>query len=103
MQRFDIYDSPSGRNADLTPYVVVLQSHYLDGLPSVVVAPLIVESAAEKFPYLSVPVVVGGDRFVVSLHELIAVDVRSLKQKVGNVLSAADAIDRGLQRLFSGF
>jgi hypothetical protein len=31
------------------------------------------------------------------------VDVRSLKQKVGNVLSAADAIDRGLQRLFSGF
>jgi len=98
-----VFESPSALDRDIAPYVVVLQSHFLDGLPSVVVAPLLKYPTVERFAFLSVDVSIGSERFVISLHELATFDRRSLRQKVGDVAAHEDAISRGLQRLFNGF
>ena len=84
-------------------YVVVLQSHFLEGLPSVIVAPLLIAERAERFPHLSIDVTIANEALVVSLHELAAVDERSLRTKAGDVAEHQDILDRGLQRLFTGF
>ncbi len=83
--------------------MVVLQSHYLDGLASVVVAPLLRAANAERLAYLSIDVTIDDEPFVVSLHEMLTVSVRSLRRKAGDVRQAQDDIQRGLQRLFTGF
>ena len=102
-RRFDVFENPSPRLRHLAPYVVVLQSHFLEGLPSVIVAPLLIAERAERFAHLSIEVRVANETLVVSLHELAAVDERSLRAKVGDVTEHQDKLDRGLQRLFTGF
>lgn len=82
---------------------MVLQSHYLEGLPSVVVAPLLSSHHAQRFAHITLDVEVGGETLVLSLQELAAVDVRGLRRKVADLEAYQDAIDRALQRLFSGF
>lgn len=103
LRQFEVYESPSALDRDIAPYIVVLQSHFLDALPTVVVAPLLRPEAAERLAYLSVEVVIGDERFVLSLHELATVPKRSLRHKLGDVRNQEDAISRGLQRLFTGF
>ncbi|HEY1753135.1 MAG TPA: CcdB family protein [Caulobacteraceae bacterium] len=102
MKQFEVYANPSARDRDIAPYVVVLQSHFLD-LPTVVVAPLLRGESAERLVYLSIDVTISGDGFVVSLHELATVTLRSLRRRVADLTEQQDAIVRGLGRLFSGF
>ena len=58
---------------------------------------------AQRFPNITLDVEIGDEILVLSLQELAAVDVRGLRQKVGDLESYQDAIDRALQRLFTGF
>lgn len=103
MRQYEVYDNPSEPFRDIAPFVAVLQSHFLERLPSTVVAPLLRPELAERFVYLSVDVQVAGQSFVLSLHELATVDARVLKHSIDNLADHQDAIERGLQRLFSGF
>jgi hypothetical protein len=88
---------------DFAPYIVILQSHLLEGLPSAVAAPLLVASRAERFAYLSVDVEFAGSEYVLALHELATFDLRQLRRPVGDLTEHQDEIERGLIRLFSGF
>lgn len=65
---------------DFAPYIVILQSHLLEGLPSAVAAPLLVASRAERFAYLSVDVEFAGSEYVLALHELATFDLRQLRR-----------------------
>jgi hypothetical protein len=103
LRQYDLYESPSSRRNDVAPYVVILQSHFLPTMPSIVIAPLLRSAMAERLTYLSVDVRVDREDFVIALHELLAVSIRSLRRRVGDVLPYQDAIERGLQRLFTGF
>ncbi|WP_374571769.1 CcdB family protein [Phenylobacterium sp.] len=41
MRQFDVYANPSKVSVRFAPYLVVLQSHHLQGLDSVIVAPIL--------------------------------------------------------------
>ena len=49
MRQFDVYRNPSERSRAYAPYVVVLQSHLLEAMPTIVVAPMLL--AENRKPY----------------------------------------------------
>jgi hypothetical protein len=103
LRQYEIFDNPSERTQSIAPYVVVLQSHLLEGLPSAIGAPLLVPDHAERFAYLSVDVEFRGVAFVLSLYEIATFGERQLRRPLGDLLAYHDEIARGLQRLLNGF
>lgn len=101
MRQFDVYQNPSERSRVYAPYIVVLQSHLLDAMPTVVVAPLLKDRPG--YTQVSAKVTFGGGSYVVSTAELVAVNSKNLGPVVGDLLDHEDFIRRTLERLFSGF
>ncbi len=85
------------------PYVVVMQSHFFEGVPTVVVAPLIPDDGRSTYTGASIEVEFNGGRFVVSVPELVALNRSDLRRNAGNLIAHEDAIRRALDRLFTGF
>ena len=103
MRQFDVYVSPSEATRRIAPFVVVLQSHFLDDLPTVVVAPMLRQSERPAYEHVSIEIDFGGERLVVSPAEMIAIDRRQLKGRKGNLGEHEDLIRRAIERLFTGF
>ncbi len=103
MRQFDLFDNPSVRSRAFVPFVVVLQSHYLSAMPTVVVAPLIRDDGRSAYTDVSARVAVNGETFIVSAAELAAVEARLLGKPIGSLLSEEDAIRSALQKVFTGF
>jgi toxin CcdB len=102
LRQYEVFDNPSPRSRPVAPYVVVIQSHLLEGLPSAIAAPLLIAARAERFPYLSIPVRFRGSDFVLSMFELATFDMRELRDALGDLTEHHDEIVRGLQRIFIG-
>ncbi|HUZ12708.1 MAG TPA: CcdB family protein [Caulobacteraceae bacterium] len=99
MRQFDIYDNPSAASATFAPYVLVLQSHYIE-LKSVVAAPLV----TDKLPTdVEISLTFEGKALVLALTELGSIPVARLRRPLGNLLSKDYEIHRALDRLFKGF
>lgn len=101
MRQFEVYANPSERSRAYAPYVVVLQSHLLDAMPTVVVAPLLKNRPG--YTQVSAPVTFRGETYVVSTAELVAINTKGIGAAVGDLLDHEDIIRRTLERLFSGF
>jgi toxin CcdB len=99
--QFDVVrnSAPSRRFA---PYIVILQSHWLEPLQTVVVAPL-VNDASRVLGHPDIPVDFEGETFVLAVSELAAVQRRLLRERVGSLYDLEDQIRRALDRLFTGF
>jgi toxin CcdB len=99
MRQFDVVPNPSNSSRSYAPYVLVLQSHYVE-LDTTVVAPI----ARDKTPSdLEVAVEIRGESLVVALTELAAVRTASLRGTVSSLRDFEDEIRRALERLFTGF
>jgi toxin CcdB len=99
VRQFDIFANPSSGSAGFAPYVVVLQSHYID-LKSVVVAPLV----TDKLPTsVEIAITFNGRSLVLALTELGSIWAVSLRDPLGDLASHEYEIRRALDRLFSGF
>lgn len=103
MRQFDVYDAPSETSRRIAPYVVVVQSHFLDGLPTVVVAPLLRGQDRLAYTEVSVRIQFSDQDLLLSLAELVVVEGRSLTRLRGDVRFHEDAIRRALDRVFTGF
>lgn len=103
LRQFDVFRNPSNRSRDDIPFVVVVQSHLLDALPTAIVAPMLHPSARKAYTQTSATVRFRGELLVASLAEIVAIDVRYLKIAEGNLIAYEDAIRRALDRLFTGF
>ena len=103
MRQFDVYRNPSERSRAYAPYVVVLQSHLLEAMPTIVVAPMLL--AENRKPYTRVSALVSflGDQHIVSTAELVATDAKRLATLCGDLCDQEDEIRRALERLFTGF
>jgi toxin CcdB len=101
VRQFDVYPNPSERSRAYAPYVVLLQSHLLDAMPTLVVAPLLKNRPG--YTQVSAPVTFKGEAYVVSTAELVATNAKGLGAPVGDLLDFEDVIRRTLERLFSGF
>ena len=102
MRQFDLIDNPSERSRRHAPYFVVLQSHFLETLDSVVVAP-VVRDANRLLSVLDHSLEIGGEPLVLSVGELFSIERSLLQRARGNLIAHEDAIRRALDRLFTGF
>lgn len=103
MRQFDVCRNPSERSRPVAPFVVILQSHPLPDVPTVVVAPMLLDDGRSAYSGASVRVLYSGSRYVLSIPELAGIDTTALRGAVGSVAEQEDEIRRALDRLFTGF
>ncbi|MES2722969.1 MAG: CcdB family protein [Pseudomonadota bacterium] len=102
MRQFDVIENPSSRSRAYAPYLVVLQSHHLAPLDSIVLAPVIRDAARPLTP-LDVSVDIAGERLLVALSELASVSRHSLGKALASLEDQEYDLHRALDRLFTGF
>jgi toxin CcdB len=103
IRQFDVYATPdTPSNAD-APFVCVLQSHYLEAMDTVMVAPLLRASAKPTPTQVAVPVAIDGDAHLLDVSLMANIERRSLGRPRGSLLAYEFDIRRALERLFTGF
>lgn len=103
IRQFDVFLHPTAALSQRTPFLIVLQSHYVNGLETKVVAPLHAAALNEKLPGLSVEMTINGIDVVLVVSELAHLPGGRLRQRVGSLLAHEDDMRRALDRLFTGF
>ena len=103
MRQFDVFPNPSPRSRIAAPFIVLMQSHFVDEMPSALIAPLIREPRSGDFTRVSVVVQLNDDTLHLSLAEMAPIARSELKRSVGDLKPYEDDIRRGLDRLFTGF
>jgi len=105
MSQFDVFPNPDPGTRTRIPYVVVLQSDFLEAIENHVVAPL-----RSKQDNAIVPVVrlnpvaeIEGEEYLVRVQDLATVPRRMLKSPVANLSPQRDEILAALDFLFTGF
>ncbi len=102
MRQFDVVENPSSQARRYAPYLVVLQSHYLEGVESVILAPLVRDSLRPILP-LDIPVTFADESLVIAMAELASVPRAVTIRRAGTVGEHEEAIRRAIDRLFTGF
>jgi len=87
----------------VAPYVVVLQSHLLDGAPTALVAPLLIDDGRSAYSEASVVLRFLGESYILSGLEMAGIDKGHLRAAIGNLTEYEDTIRRALDRIFTGF
>ena len=82
---------------------MVLQSHFLEDTPTVIVAPLISDGGRTAYTVASLRVDFNDRRYALALAELANIERRTLTRTVGNLRQHEDDIRRALERIFTGF
>jgi toxin CcdB len=105
MARFDVYAN-TGKSRTSTPYLVDVQSDFLEGLTFRVVVPLI---RAESFPAGKLPsdftplFEIGGVRCLMHPAFIGSVPMKELGPVVGSLREQRDRITAALDRLLGGY
>jgi hypothetical protein len=102
VRQFDLVDNPSQRSRANAPYFVILQSHHLQDLDSVVVAPLL-RDAVRALSALDFEIDVAGEPLIVAMGELFSIERSLLRPAIGSAAEHEDQLRRGFDRLFTGF
>lgn len=102
MRQFDLVPNPSEKTRAAAPYLLVLQSHHLQGPDSVIVAP-VVRDVLKPLQGIDLEVDLDGERMTVTLVELFSIERDLLGRARGNLAGHEDDLRRGLERLFTGF
>lgn len=100
-RQFDVFATPSGGRG--APMLVVLQSHLLSGLETVLVAPLIDRQELSDDHEVFIAISVEGSEYVLNLAQIASLAEKRLGRRLQSVAEHEDAIRRGLDRLFTGF
>lgn len=103
MRQFEVYPNPSERSRPAIPFVVVLQSHFLEAMQTVVVAPILIDDGKAAFTEVSVRVELDGADHVVSVAEIVAIESKRLQRVSGDLSEYEGEIRPALERLFTGF
>ncbi|GGD97032.1 CcdB family protein [Caballeronia grimmiae] len=105
MARFDVYGN-SGKGRARTPYLLDVQSDFLDGLTTRVVVPLIdaASFAPVKLPADFTPSFdIGGVRCILHPAFIAAVPSSELGAKAGSLAEHHDEITAALDRLLGAY
>lgn len=104
MARFDVHRHPLAKSRRSVPFLLSIQTDALDFLATRLVAPLVVEKAfGPRIPFLHPIVPIDGDRLVVAMNELVAVDRALLGAPVFSMRESASEIVAALDYLVSGY
>jgi toxin CcdB len=102
VRQFDVCLNPSPNSRRYAPYVVVLQSHLLEAMPTVIVAPMLEREGRQPYRPVSAIVSFEARDYIVSVAELSAIDPQGLKA-AGNLLNYEFEIRRAIDGVFTGF
>ena len=102
MRQFDVLTNPNGETRGYAPFVVVLQSHHLDPLNTVLLAPL-VNDIERPVSSVDIPLEFQGDRLVLVVAEMAGIPREGLGRSLGSIAEHEDAIRRAFDRLVTGF
>ena len=99
MQQFDVcrLKSPA------TGLVLILQHDIVDDLSTRIVAPLSDKPHRHLIERLRLPVVLDGNRFVVQLDRMAAINRQAIGDRVGNLASEEQRVKNALDLIFFGF
>jgi len=103
MRQFDVFPNPSPRSRAAAPFIVLMQSHFVDEMPSAQIAPFIRQRRSGDFTRVSVSVKLDDETLHLSLAEMAPIARSGLKRSTGSLLPYEDDIRRALDRLFTGF
>ena len=103
MRQFDVFPNPSPRSRAAAPFIVLMQSHFVDEMPTALIAPLIREARSGDFTRVSVAVDLNGETLHLSLAEMAPIDRSGLTRGLASLRPYEDDIRRALDRLFTGF
>ncbi|MBP0593537.1 CcdB family protein [Paraburkholderia sp. LEh10] len=105
MARFEVYANP-GKSKANTPYLVDVQSDFLEGLAFRVVVPLI---RADSFPPGKLPAdftpsfEIGGIKCLMHPAFIASVPLSELGRTIGSLREHQDKITAALDRLLGGY
>ena len=102
VRQFDVFQNPSPASWGYAPFVIVLQSHHLEAIETVVVAPLVCD-ADRPLSIFDIPTTVQGRQVTVAMSELANMPRRLLGAPLLSLADQEDAIRRALDQLFTGF
>ncbi len=105
MARFDVYANP-GRHAGTTPYLLDVQSEFLQDLETRMVIPL---RRLDHFPQVALsnrltPVfTIGGEACLLETPKMGAIPQRVLKSPVTSLAQSQDQVTAALDFVFQGY
>lgn len=104
MAQFDIYTNPLAASRDRVPYVVDVQSSFIDQLPSRLVMPLSrLDPGLTRPPANLCPIIdVDGETLVLMPHLAAPVAKHQLRRPVGSLANRAHEISAALDAVISG-
>jgi hypothetical protein len=102
LRQFDVLENPNISSRGYAPYVVALQSHHLDPLDTVLLAPL-VNDARRSVSSVDITVQFRGHSLVLVIAEVAGVPKSGLGRTLGSLADREDEIRRSFERLLTGF
>jgi len=102
LRQFDVLENPNVGSRAYAPYVVVLQSHHLDPLRTVLLAPL-VNDAQRTVSSVDIAIEFRGKELVLVVAEVAGVKREPFGRVLGSVRDHEEPIRRALERLLTGF
>ena len=103
IRQYDVFDNPSATTRAKVPYVVVLQSHLFEALPTLVIAPMMRLDQSVQGGKILVEVNFADERLVVNTAFLANIERLRLGRSRGSLLAYEDDIRRAVDRLFTRF
>jgi toxin CcdB len=102
MAQFDVYRNPYAASAARTPYLLDVQTDFLDRLDTRVVVPLMRRDAIVAAARLHPAFTVAEAELVMATADLAAVRRSALGNRVGSLADHRDEIVAALDFLFAG-
>jgi len=103
MRQFDVFPNPSPKSRAIAPFLVLMQSHFLEEMPTALIAPLLQIPESEAPTRVSLRIDFRGSILHLSLAEMAPIRRSELKRAAGDLRSHEFDIRRALDRLFTGF
>ena len=82
--------------------VVILQYPNVDTGPALLVAPLLADKSLQPIPSITLGVDIGGNHYLVAMHQLSAFPKQFIGAQVGSLLAHEYDVQRALASLFFG-
>ncbi len=103
IRQFDVFDNPSERLRSQAPYIVTIQSHFLDALRTRVVAPLFRPEAMPPERGLILPVQFDGTILSLNIAMMANIEAHLLRRPRRTLIDYEIDIRRAIDRLLTGF
>jgi hypothetical protein len=94
--------NPDPSTHSYSPWLIVLQSHHLEPLETIFLAPLVTDAARALTP-VDIPVEFLGREVVIAVGEAAGIPKSGYTRVVGSLADAEDSIRRAFERLLGGF